>query len=360
MNSRFDDNQPHAASQLGQAVARAGVSEILETKRTLASATGGFHTVTQGENLGTIALRYGLSATELAIENEFGAGALLMPGQRIRIPQIETIAPASRELAAQYQVETGDTAISIARNFGIPITAFMRINSLTNETILFPGQTLLLSAPKEDPAKKSGSSPVEPNGSLSTSLQPASFVRAAPTSCLIHGFHKVGPHDTVSKLAAWHGVSTQALLSANDLGWNKALRIGSKVLIPIRHGAYDCPELIELPLAKFPVVSAFMAIGRELSVSEYCIVIALCLEMQLTGLDPQENASATARRIFGAQGATESQSSIGLSALQELETNSVAENLQSIGVNERDATLSAKFEPSAWYWLRLISKVQQN
>ena len=52
MNSRFDDNQPHAASQLGQAVARAGVSEILETKRTLASATGGFHTVTQGENLG--------------------------------------------------------------------------------------------------------------------------------------------------------------------------------------------------------------------------------------------------------------------------------------------------------------------
>jgi LysM repeat protein len=358
MNSRFDDNQPQAASQLGKAASRLNLSDDSATKRNLASATGGLHTVQHGENLHSIAQGYGLSAAELAAANDFGAAALLMPGQSIRIPQIEADTATVRELPQHYQVATGDTAISIARSFGIPITALMRINSLTNETILFPGQTLLLSAPLEIPQASGTHAAIGKEALLLDSSKPAAFVRAAPTSCLIHGFHKVGPHDTISKLAAWHGVSTQAILSANSLGWNQPLRIGSKVIIPIRHGAYDCPELIELPLAKFPVVAAFIAVGRELAVSDYCIVIALCLEMQLTGLDPKDNPSATARRIFGEAAVAGVQSNFGLSALQELETTDVAENLKSIKVSEHDASLSAKFEPSAWHWLRVINKVQ--
>jgi LysM repeat protein len=358
MNLRFDDNQPQAANQLGQSALRLNLANQGEVNRTLGSATGGLHTVQHGENLSLIAERYGLSAAELAAANDFGAAALLMPGQSIRIPQIEALTATVRDLPAQYQVASGDTAISIARSFGIPITALMRINSLTNETILFPGQTLLLTAPAMISNSAENDEVMGKAAYRLDSLKPASFVRVAPTSCLIHGFHKVAPHDTVSKLAAWHGVSTQAILSANSLAWNQPLRKGSKVIIPIRHGAYDCPELIELPIAKFAVVAAFMAVGREIEVSDYCIVIALCLEMQLTGLEPQENSSATARRIFGEAAVAGVQSNIGLSALQELETSSVVENLQSIGVNERDATLSAKFEPSAWHWLKVINKVQ--
>ena len=360
MNSRFDDNQPQAASQLGNAAARLNLSADQVSKRTLAGAVGGEHTVQHGETLVSIALTFGLTAAELAAANNFGPGALLMPGQKLRIPHIEPIAEISKELPEQYQVKTGDTAISIARNFGIPITALMRINSLTNETILFPGQTILLSAPMNATENNEALASTELGNLEQGSSRTVKFVRAAPTRCLVHGFHKVGAHDTVSKLAAWHGVSTQAILSANSLGWNQPLRIGSKVIIPIRHGAFDCPELIDLPLAKFDVVAAFIAVGRELGLSDYCIVISLCLEMQLTGLDPLENASATARRIFGEPAVAGVQSQIGLGALQELETTGVAENLRSIGVNDSDAILSAKFEPSAWHWLKLIDKVQLN
>ena len=107
MNSRFDDNQPQAASQLGKAASRLNLSDDSATKRNLASATGGLHTVQHGENLHSIAQGYGLSAAELAAANDFGAAALLMPGQSIRIPQIEADTATVRELPQHYQVATG-------------------------------------------------------------------------------------------------------------------------------------------------------------------------------------------------------------------------------------------------------------
>jgi LysM repeat protein len=102
MNLRFDDNQPQAANQLGQSALRLNLANQGEVNRTLGNATGGLHTVQHGENLSLIAERYGLSAAELAAANDFGAAALLMPGQSIRTPQIEALTATVRDLPAQY------------------------------------------------------------------------------------------------------------------------------------------------------------------------------------------------------------------------------------------------------------------
>ncbi len=82
-------------------------------------AAAGTHVVQQGESLYAIALRYDLSASNLAKWNQLGSGELIFPGQTLRLrPPKTTTASTSRRPA------TSGTPASIVENLAAPSFAW--------------------------------------------------------------------------------------------------------------------------------------------------------------------------------------------------------------------------------------------
>ncbi|TFD77980.1 LysM peptidoglycan-binding domain-containing protein [Cryobacterium sp. Sr8] len=121
-------------------------------------------------------------------------------------------APA-KAVPAQYVVVEGDTVSSIGGRFGLSTASVLALNGLGWSSMIFPGQKLTLTthaaAPTAVPAKK----PVA-----------AEITR-----------YKVKVGDTISGIAAAHGLSTAAVLSANGLGRASIIFPGQAIVLP--HGA---------------------------------------------------------------------------------------------------------------------------
>ena len=92
-----------------------------------------------------------------------------------------------------YTVQTGDTASSIARQFGLTVNTILWANNLTTYGLIRPGDTLTI----------------------------------LPYSGILY---TVKSGDTLSKIASKYNVDTDKILSCNDLGAN--LKIGQKIIVP--------------------------------------------------------------------------------------------------------------------------------
>jgi LysM repeat protein len=108
-----------------------------------------------------------------------------------------------------YTVVAGDSVSSIAGRYGVSTASVLALNGLSWKSLIFPGQVLKLSAPT------SGAAPVAPS--------PA--VRSGGRYTIVHG-------DTISAIAARFGVATQAVLTANGLGWSSIIYAGQTIAIP--------------------------------------------------------------------------------------------------------------------------------
>ena len=102
------------------------------------------YVVSQGDTLGTIARRFGVSADELQALNEIANPNQIFPGQVLRIPGGE---PASAESSTSeeertYVVQQGDTLFKIALRFGITLEALETANDITDPNKVYPGQVL--------------------------------------------------------------------------------------------------------------------------------------------------------------------------------------------------------------------------
>ena len=107
---------------------------------------------------------------------------------------------------ATYTVKRGDTVSAIAARFGLRTTDVLSLNDLSWGSVIHPGQVLRLTASPAAPA-------------------PARPVAAS-------GIYAVRSGDTVSAIARRHGVTVQAVLSANRLGWSSIIYPGQKLVIP--------------------------------------------------------------------------------------------------------------------------------
>jgi lysozyme len=102
------------------------------------------YVVSQGDTLGTIAKRFGVSAVELQELNEIANPNQIFPGQVLRIPGGESESPESSTSEAQrtYVVQQGDTLFKIALRFGITLEALETANDITDPNKVYPGQVL--------------------------------------------------------------------------------------------------------------------------------------------------------------------------------------------------------------------------
>ena len=90
-------------------------------------------TVRPGDDLYSIARRYGVSADELIELNALVAPYHLPPGRVLELPEPRT-----------YEVVAGDTLSGIAERLGVPLALLVRRNGLTPPYPIYVGQTLQL------------------------------------------------------------------------------------------------------------------------------------------------------------------------------------------------------------------------
>jgi N-acetylmuramoyl-L-alanine amidase len=112
--------------------------QALQIGYTSGSAGTAAHTVQPGESLYLIAQRYNTTVEALKRANNL-SNNYLVAGQRLTIPTV-----ASNSGNASYTVRKGDTMYLIAKNNGISLSELLRVNNLSGETAIYPGQVIQL------------------------------------------------------------------------------------------------------------------------------------------------------------------------------------------------------------------------
>jgi LysM repeat protein len=167
------------------------------------------HVVQPGETLYSIAMRYGVSAAAVAAANNLVNPNFIYIGQRLTIPGSHNPGPPPGQPApvgGVHIVQAGDTLYSIAWRYGTTVTALMSANGISNPNYIFVGQRLVVGGAPA-PAPSPGG---EPCGH----------------------YHVVVPGETLSGIAAHHGLAWLTLARANGLTYPYMIFSGQRLLIP--------------------------------------------------------------------------------------------------------------------------------
>ena len=207
----------------------------------------GSYRVRPGDSLSVVALRHGLSATQLARMNGISPLRWLYKGQVLRVPvssapvQAATAAAPVSQVGAgsqvvegfrRYTVRPGDSLFRLARSHGISAARLMSINGLTSARWLYVGQVLLLpGAPATAPQ------PAQPVPALLPS-PPEAALQPGRTQSVSHTVHA---GESVSRIAGQYGVSPAAIARLNGLTIHSVLEVGQTLRVP----SEDALELIE-------------------------------------------------------------------------------------------------------------------
>ncbi|MCT9623224.1 LysM peptidoglycan-binding domain-containing protein [Curtobacterium sp. C2H10] len=223
------------------------------------------YTVRQGDTVSGIAARYGLSAQEVLVRNGLGWNTIIHPGQTLHLSSTPAVSTASATTSAtgSYHVKQGDTVSGIASRVGVSTTALLSANRLSQRSVIYPGQTLRVptAGATAAPVAAVTSAPASTSGS-------ASSARA--------GSVKIGTGDTIASIAASHGVTVSALLSANGLTYTSTIYAGKTLVLPSSGPS--------LSVEQRGNAATIVAVGRSLGVSDHGIVIALAAAMQESSL----------------------------------------------------------------------------
>ncbi|MEZ4769050.1 MAG: LysM peptidoglycan-binding domain-containing protein [Caldilineales bacterium] len=186
------------------------------------------YVVQRGDNLSSIASRYGSSVSAIVQANGLTT-TVIRPGQSLIVPivsgtgsgapetRVTSGSPAtSASSGGSHVVRRGESLWSIASRYGVSISALRSLNGLSGDVIL-PGQTLSI------PASSGRESTIQPG-----SIPPP---QVAPSASGCSGSYTVKPGDTLYGIAARCGVSVRRLQEANGITGSSIYR-GLTLVIP--------------------------------------------------------------------------------------------------------------------------------
>lgn len=93
------------------------------------------YTVVNGDNLSSIASRFGVSVQDICSINNIANANLIYPGQVLKLV-------GSVDSTVYYTVKSGDNLSNIASNHGTTYQAIASLNGLSNPNMIYPGQKL--------------------------------------------------------------------------------------------------------------------------------------------------------------------------------------------------------------------------
>src|SRR5699024_8673180 len=159
------------------------------------------YTVKSGDTLSHIALKYGMSVSELKQLNNLKSD-LIYVGQTLKVKgSTSTIKPDSKPTTpskpteSTYTVKSGDTLSHIALKYGTSVSALKQLNNLKSD-LIYVGQTLKVKGNTSTP--KPDSKPTTPSQSTGS-------------------IYTVKNGDTLSHIALKYGMSVSALKQLNNL-----------------------------------------------------------------------------------------------------------------------------------------------
>ena len=189
-------------------------------------ATGGTYTVVSGDGLYAIARKTGTSIEDLLSLNGLSLNSTIYPGQVLNLSANSEAATAEESTestteetqeeattseettpstnAKMYYVHSGDSLYRIAHNHGISLTTLLEWNHLSVDSIIHPGQGLIVS-----------------DGSSSSSEEAAPTAEVSEeTSSSSATTYTVQPGDGLWRIAKNHGLTLDELKSMNQLTSN--------------------------------------------------------------------------------------------------------------------------------------------
>jgi LysM repeat protein len=234
------------------------------------------YSVLDGDTVSGIAARFGLSTAVVLALNGLDSRALIFPGQVLTlasaaVPATVVAAPAA---SASYSVQSGDTISGIAAAHSLKTADILSANGLNGRSVIYPGQVILLAA---SPALESAAYVV-----------PVSEIAAATT-------HTIAMGETITAVANAVGVSVQAVLDANGLGWSSIIYPGQVLTLPVTPAPASVSVAALIPVATAGLVTpmteemrqnaqTIVAVGRGAGVSDAGLVVALAAAAQESGL----------------------------------------------------------------------------
>ena len=170
------------------------------------------HKVKRGESLGVISRQYGISVKELQQANDM-KGTRIRAGQTLLIPIKVTPKKSSGKKPVKvktYVAKLGDNVASVARLFGVSQESLRIWNSMKDDHVVKPGDTLFVSKPELKPV----------------------VPQAAATPKIAKGErYVVAEGDTYAAIAKKYGIPVVMLLEANG-GFQNRLSVGDSLVIP--------------------------------------------------------------------------------------------------------------------------------
>ncbi len=119
-----------------------------------------------------------------------------------------------------YTVQPGDTLSSIAFAYGLTVDELLAANGLGWDTWVYAGQQLIIPSTQYTPAPQTYNQLYTPQYSTNTVVT-------------------VQPGETLSSIAARHGVDGYQLAVINGLAWNAWLYAGQQLIIPTTQSTYN-------------------------------------------------------------------------------------------------------------------------
>ncbi|KIS27692.1 lytic transglycosylase [Arthrobacter sp. SPG23] len=191
------------------------------------------YTIARGDTISGIAGRYGLDTNAVLKLNNLQPNTIIYPGQKIKLtgsapaPSAPASKPAAPALASTggsvYTVKSGDTLGAIAARHGVKLSEVLSWNGLNMSSIIYPGQKIKIGS-----GQASAPAPAAPAPAPAAPAPAAPAPAPAPSS----GSYTVKSGDTLSAIAAKHGVKLSDILSANKLTMTSVIYPGNKLAIP--------------------------------------------------------------------------------------------------------------------------------
>ena len=244
---------------------------------TIVAAAPAVYRVVAGDTISSIAGRYGLATASVLALNGLGWKSMIFAGQTLKLSKsgrVSAVIPVTSASTSRYTIQKGDSIGGIAAQFGLAAQTLLSANGLAWTSIIYPGQTIAI-----------------PGSTGVASVTPASQVRiveapSARTPSSTPVLYTIAKGDSIAKIASKFDVTSQAILTANNLTWSSIIYGGHTLVIPTAASDVPASPSAIVPLTTEMAINArtIVSVGRSLGVPEYGLVVALAAAAQESGL----------------------------------------------------------------------------
>ena len=162
-------------------------------------------TVESGMTLSEIAQKYGTTVDALVEKNGIADRNLIMPGQKIELPDGTSI-PAAPPTGSEHTVQAGETLTEIANRYGTSVNELVKLNGIPDKDLIITGQSLRI------PGNGQG-------GEAGTGAGDGTS-------------YTVQAGDTLIDIAAKHGLDYKAIAAANSIQNPDLIITGQDLMLP--------------------------------------------------------------------------------------------------------------------------------